>query len=161
METRRILTRIPPQNTDSEKSLLGSILLSPGVMVKVSQIIKPSAFYKEQHTIIYMSILEMYIEKREIDIITLSDNLRNKNQLDKIGGMSYLAELASTVPTASNSEHYAVIIQDKYSRRQLIQLSEKIANAAYDETVKMKDALQRTQKALKEVEKISIGMLHS
>lgn len=161
MNTTQIgIVRQPPQSIKAEQALLGSVLLNDGI-AKIDKIIKPCSFYLEKHKIIYETMHEMFINKEHTDLLTLGDKLRSKKQLDFIGGVSYLAELSTVVPSNSNMVQYAKIIQDKYARRQLIQLAEKIALSSYDESQHTNDLLSRTGKALKAVEKVSHGVKRS
>lgn len=144
----------PPNNIEAEKALLGSILMHDGI-AKIEKIVTPVSFYIDKHKIIFSNMLEMYKNKEHTDLLTLSDKLRNCNKLDEIGGISYLTELTIRIPSNSNIVEYAKIIADKYARRQLIQLSEKIADSSYDESQHINQLLSRSQKALKSVEKIS------
>lgn len=159
MTVERVLqTKTPPYNLDSEKALLGSILLHSEAYEEVKDIIKANSFYIDKHKTIWSNISDILESKEHLDIITLSSKMREKGLLDSIGGVSYLGELTTTVPSSSNARQYATIIQDKYSRRQLITLAEKIRDASYDETSPMIDSLERTEKALKEVKKITVGI---
>jgi len=144
----------PPQNIDAEMALLGSIILHDGI-TQIIDIVKPVSFSLDKHKIIYSNILSMFTNKEQIDLITLSSKLKSCNKLDEIGGISYLTELSLCVPSSSNIKEYAKIVQDKYARRQLIQLSEKISQAAYEEVMPISESLARTDKALKAVEKIT------
>lgn len=143
-----------PNNIEAEKALLGSILMNDGIS-KIENIVTPVSFYLDKNKIIYSNMLSMYKNKEHTDLLTLSDSLRNSNKLDEIGGISYLTELATCVPSNSNMVEYAKIIADKYARRQLIQLAEKIADTSHDESQHINQLLSRTDKALKAVSKIS------
>jgi len=150
-------TRKLPHNLDSERALLGSIILSERIPESVVKIVTEKSFYDERHRIIYYHMLKMNEKSEPIDIITLSQQLELSKQLDFIGGTSYLVETVNLVPSSSNAEHYAKIIQTKYVRRQLIQISEKIQANCFDEDTDVSGLVVRTERALKEVEKINTG----
>src|SRR3989344_7478414 len=112
--------RIPPQSIDAEKALLGSIMLKPEAMYEIIEIVKPDSFYSEKHRIIYSSMLELLEKTEPIDILSLSTKLKEKKQLEQIGGGAYLSELVHFVPSAANIKHYAEIVQKKSMMRNLI-----------------------------------------
>lgn len=125
--------RVPPQDTDAEKALLGSIMLKPDVFVEVNDTIRPEAFYVAKHRIIYKAMQDLFANSDAIDLLTVSSKLKEQSKLDSIGGASYLTELANGVPSASNVHHYADIVQKKSARRQLIEAAENISEMGYDE----------------------------
>src|SRR3990167_6195863 len=104
------LGRIPPQDLEAEKSIIGAILLDRDAIVSVAQILKPEHFYKEAHTDIYAAIFELYEKRDPIDLVTLTSQLKKKGTLETVGGAAYLAELASGVPTAAHIIQYAQIV---------------------------------------------------
>ena len=129
------LERIPPQNLEAEQSLLGSILIDKDALIKIGDMIVPDDFYKNTHAMIFEAMLELYGKNEPIDILTLSNRLEEKGQLEKIGGRSYLAALSNTVPTASNIKEYASIVERKATLRKLLAASDKIAQLGYKEDV--------------------------
>jgi replicative DNA helicase len=147
--------KILPHNKEAEKAVLGSMILDPECILPVSKIITKTSFYFESHRIIFECILQMHIEKEDVDLLTLSSKLKEKGVLDSIGGISNLADITHSVPSSINSRTYARVIQDKYTKRQLIQISEKIRESCFAEQQQVSDLLERTDKALKEVKKIS------
>ena len=129
------LEKIPPQNLEAEQSLLGSILIDKDALIKIGDMIVPDDFYKNTHAMIFEAMLELYGKNEPIDILTLSNRLEEKGQLEKIGGRSYLAALSNTVPTASNIKEYASIVERKATLRKLLAASDKIAQLGYKEDV--------------------------
>ncbi|AJS59876.1 replicative DNA helicase [Paenibacillus sp. IHBB 10380] len=114
----------PPNSQDAETSVLGAVLIDPAAMEEAS-ILKPKAFFSSPHRIIYESMLELFEAGESIDIVTLTSRLEDHGQLETIGGVSYLARVAHSVPTAANIDQYVVILQDKYLLRQLIDAARK------------------------------------
>ena len=104
--------RIPPHSVEAEQSVLGSILLDKEAMISVSETLVPEDFYKEAHKVIYESMLKLYNSQSEIDLITLTDELRDQGYLDDIGGIAYITSLSTVVPTTSNIKYYVNIVKD-------------------------------------------------
>lgn len=125
--------KIPPQNLDAEVSLLGAVLIDEEVLTRVSDIIRVDDFYDKRHAAIFRAMLSLYESHRPVDLLTLSDQLKKKDELDIIGGMGYLTELTNMVPTAAHAEHYAEIITQKAMRRRLIKVAGEVAELGYDE----------------------------
>src|SRR3954468_1335582 len=98
------ITSIPPQNTEAEASLLGALLIDSDAIVKVADLVGPKDFYDERHARIYEAALQLYEKHSPIDVLTLSDQLKNTGMLDIVGGASYLTELTNFVPTAAHAE---------------------------------------------------------
>lgn len=130
-----IIEKIPPQSLDAEMSLLGSLLLDKDAMLKVADQVNVMDFYKDAHAKIFEVILELYSKNDPLDLLTLSNRLTEKNQLESVGGRSYLAGLTNAVPTASNVLHYAQIVHRKATRRRLLGASHEIAQLSYQEEI--------------------------
>lgn len=124
--------RVPPQSLDSEKAVLGSIMLRPGSLIELADKISPEAFYADKHKKIYEVMLELSIKNEPIDLISLSHKLKEKKMLDAIGGSRYLTELTHSVPSSTNAEYYADIVEQKYIYRRLIEAADKLAELGYD-----------------------------
>lgn len=125
--------RIPPQNIDAEKALLGSILIKSDSLYEVLETINPESFYADKHKIIFQSIVDLHDRTEPIDLLTLSADLQNKKLLESIGGESYIAELSASAPSAANIEHYGKIVADKSIKRKLISAAENISEIGFDE----------------------------
>jgi replicative DNA helicase len=151
VEHRKINIRIPPQNVESEKALLGSIMLRPEALPEIMDILRPEAFYLDKHKTIFEAMLSLYEKREPIDLLTLSSKLKESVDLDRIGGMSYLTEIVNAVPSSSNAEHYAGIIQKKHTTRKLIEAGEHIARISYDEENEIEELLDKAEKKLYEV----------
>jgi replicative DNA helicase len=145
------MERIPPQNTDAERSLLGSMLLDKDAIINVSGWLRPQHFYDERHALIYDNILYLFENGLPIDVVTISDQLKKKSVLKKIGGRAYLAELASSVPTAAHAEEYGNIVKEVATRRGLISSATEIIKMSYDEQQVLHEVVDKSEKLLYDV----------
>ncbi len=143
--------RVPPQDLDAEKSLLGAIILSNDVLPEILTIIKPRDFYDERHATIFAAIIDLYDKHSPIDLLTLTDELKRKKQLKQIGGGAYLAELSNFVPASSHAKAYAEIIEKASVRRRLIRAGTQIAEKAYNDDADADDLIGEAEKDLFEV----------
>ncbi len=114
---------VPPQDLDSEKAVLASIMLRPEALYEVDDLLISDVFYADKHKIIYGIMIDLHREGNPIDVITLTAKLENLKKLDAIGGRSYLTELVASVPTTTNARYYAESIYQKYTLRRLINAS--------------------------------------
>ncbi len=126
-----IFDRVPPQNVEAEQSVLGAMLLDEEAIVKAMEILEPGDFYRDAHSVIFEAVVNLEDRSEAVDTITVTDELRDANALEDIGGVSYITELANTVPTAANVEYYAKIVEEKALLRQLIRTSNEINQRAY------------------------------
>jgi replicative DNA helicase len=133
--------RLPPQNTDAECFLLGSILISQDAFYKIIDKIKSEDFYEPRHRTIYAAILELFNQQKPIDILSLSNYLEEKAELGAVGGSTYLTDLTNMVSSSVNIEYYADIIAEKSLRRKLIQAGEEITAIGFDEAETATDAI--------------------
>ncbi len=143
--------RVPPQDTVAEKSLLGAVMISDGVLPEVLNIIRPKDFYEERHQIIFDAMMNLYDQHRPIDLLTLTAELKTLKKLKDVGGAPYLTELSNFVPAASHAKAYADIIEKASTRRKLIQAGTHIANKAYEEDANVSDLIGAAEKELFEV----------
>lgn len=125
--------KLPPQNIEAEESLLSAILIDNRTLLDVLELLVPENFYKTAHQLIFAGITELFTRNEPIDLVTLTNILKEKGHLDKIGGASYLARLVDTVPLAANAQHYAKIIHGKSALRQLIEKSNLIAQRCFED----------------------------
>ena len=147
--------RIPPQSIDAEMAFLGSVMLRPEVLYDVMDAVNSESFYSDKHRIIFEAMLELFRKSEPIDLLTLSAKLKEKDLLERIGGSSYLSELVNSVPSSSNAEHYARIIQKKHLMRQLIEASEQVSVLGYDESQDLEELLDNAEKAIFKVTNFS------
>lgn len=136
--------KVPPHNTDAEGSVLGAILIDKDAVSLVSQIIAPSDFYNQVNGLIYSAMLLLYEQGKPIDILTLSAELKKNKTYSKIGS-SYLVDLVNAVPTASNIEHYALLIKEASTKRSLIQVGSQIVEASFAEDKEVGDLLNKAE----------------
>jgi replicative DNA helicase len=147
--------RVPPQNNDAEMALLGSIMLRPESIHDIIDITFEDSFYSEKHRIIWRTMLELFGKSTPIDLLSLSSRLKEKNQIDLIGGSTYLTELVNTVPSSANIKHYAEIVHKKHMMRGLIDASEYISHLGFDEAGDLEELLDKADKKLFEVTNFS------
>ena len=140
--------RIPPQNVEAEQSVLGSLMLDSNAVMKVGDFLTPRDFYKGTHKAIYSAMLDLVNRTEPIDILAISNRLREKGDLENAGGQAYLAELVNSVPTASNVNHYARIIQQKRILRDLIEASYDIAQLGYKADEDIDEILDQAEKRI-------------
>lgn len=141
--------KLPPQNIEAEQSLLGALLIDKDAIVAIAEILHPDHFYRtDQHGAIYGAILELFEKREPIDLITVTEKLKQKGFLDKVGGPAYLAEIVNMVPTAAHVESYARIIREHALRRALISNSTKFVNEAYDERKNISEILEECEQSI-------------
>ena len=140
--------KIPPQNLDAEKSLLGAILIDEEVLADVSEAVKPRDFYDKNHEMIYDGMLRLYEKHKPVDMLTLTDELKRKDHLSLVGGSAYLSELTNYVPTAAHAEAYADLVSQKAVRRRLIKASGDISEMGYDEDSDVQELLAKAESEL-------------
>ena len=150
-------SKVPPHSPEAEMAVIGSMMLEQSSIAKVIEILEVESFYSEANRKIYDAILGMFNRKIDVDIITLSEELIGRNQLEDIGGTAYLSDINRKTPTAANVEQYAMIVQEKYLKRALITTAGKILSSAYDEST---DALEEIDQAESEVFKLSDKRFH-
>lgn len=140
--------KIPPQNLEAEKALLGSIMIRSEVMHDIVDIIKEESFYTTQHKTIWGTLFELHSKSTPIDLLSVSARLKEKEQLDQAGGMSYLTELINVVPSSTNAGHYAEIVEKKHVMRDLLRAAERITGLGYDEEADLHEMLEKAEKEL-------------
>lgn len=140
--------KIPPQNTEAEQSVLGSLLIDKDAIVRVAEFLKPEHFYKEQHAVIYSAILALYEKRQPADLVTVTDELKRVDKYDFAGGTGYLTTLVNSVPTSAHIEHYANLVKDKATKRNLISAAAKITEEAFEEEKEVKDLLDIAEQTL-------------
>lgn len=141
-------TKQPPQNIEAEESVLGALMLDKDAVIQVADVVAASDFYKQSHATIYEAMLELYERREPIDVLSLTNRLQDKKQLDSVGGTSYLAHLASSVPSATHVEHYARIVASKSTLRKLISAGSKITELGFREDENMNDVLNESEKMI-------------
>jgi len=142
------LRKVPPQNLEAESSVLGGILLENEAVNQVLELLRPEDFYRESHRKVFRAIVELSDRSEPVDLITLSDFLKNRGELEAVGGTAYLASLADFVPTAANITHYARIVREKSILRSLISTATEIATRGYEEQGNVEEFLDSAEKVI-------------
>lgn len=140
--------KLPPQNLEAEKSVLGAILLDPEAIYKVSEIISESDFYDKTNGLIYASCIELFSGQKPVDVLTLSAVLKKKKKLNAVGGVKFLSEIVSSVPTSAHVEEYANLVKDAAVRRRIIALAGKLEKMSYQEDNELVELLNEAEKSL-------------
>ncbi len=143
--SQEALERVPPQNLDAEQSVLGSMLLDRDAILKAAELLGERDFYRDAHQKIFAAMIHVNDRAEAVDLITVSEELRGRSQLDAVGGMSYLSTLASSVPSAANAEYYARIVSDKAMLRHLLETATKIIRRVYEGQEEMEDILDAAE----------------
>lgn len=142
------MDRIPPQNIEAEQSVLGAMLMDKNAIIDVAVILRPEYFYDTRHRDIYQVVIDLFEEGMPVDMITVSDKLRSRKQLKKIGGQTYLADLVSSVPTSAHAEEYAIIVQGNALRRDLISSASKITELSFDKELEVQTVVDKSEQLL-------------
>ena len=112
--------KLPPQNVEAEASLLGSLLIDKEAIIRIADIVTAEDFYVDRNNLVFSAIVDLYEQRSPIDLVTITNKLREVGELDRVGGSAYIAELTSAVPTAAHVVHYAQIVAHKATLRRLI-----------------------------------------
>lgn len=139
---------LPPQNIEAEQSVLGAIILDNESLPKAIEILSTEDFYKETHSRLYRAILSLFEKNEAIDIVTLTDYLRRTNELESVGGLSYLSSLASGVLTSANIKYHAKIVREKALLRSLIQTATHIASRVYEDSLDADEMVDYAEKMI-------------
>ncbi len=143
--------KIPPQDLEAERAVLGAMLLDSEAVSIALELLDTYSFYSPIHQKIFSAIKELFLQDRPIDLVTVSSLLRDKGELDTVGGIEYLSDIANVVPAASNVKHYADIVRDKFILRELIKGADVIAGKAYQTDVDASDLLDEAEKMIFEI----------
>ena len=131
--------KIPPQNLDAEKSLLGAVLIDEEVLADAAEITHANDFYDKNHGLIFAGMMRLFEKHKPVDLLTLTDELKRKDELELVGGSAYLTELTNYVPTAAHASAYAEMVVQTAVRRRLIKASGDISELGYDESTTKQD----------------------
>ena len=138
--------KIPPHNKEAEQSVLGSILIDKEAIVKIVDLIVPTDFYYDTHKMIYEAMTDLYNRHDPIDLLTLANLLEERNQIDTVGGPAYLAELTSSVPTATHVFKYGQIVKNKSTLRKMIRVGNVISGCGFNEEENIEVLLETAEK---------------
>lgn len=148
--------KLPPQAIDLEEAVLGALMLEKEALTEVVDILRADTFYKETHQKIYQAILQLFAKSEPIDILTVTQQLRQNGELELIGGASYIATLTSKVHSASNIEFHARIIAQAAIKRDMIQVASTILRDAYEDTSDVFQLLDKTEQSFFEISERNI-----
>jgi replicative DNA helicase len=139
---------VPPQNLEAEESVLGAMMLSPGAIGAVSEVLDAGDFYRESHSKIYRAALALYAKGEPVDAITLVDQLEERSELEAVGGRTRIHELAALVPATANAAHYARIVHEMGTLRGLIRVGQEIARLGWERPGETTDLLDQAEQVL-------------
>lgn len=148
-------TRIPPHSTEAEESVLGALLLDKDAIISVSDILVASDFYDTRHGDIYAAAIKLYENRTPIDVLTISAELKKSKKLKTVGGNTYLTKLVNGVPTAAHVEHYAKIVKESATKRNMMTAANKLVELSFDEGLNAEELLDKA-----EVEVFSLTQSH-
>ena len=140
--------KMPPQAVDLEEAVLGALMLEKDSFSIVGDLLEPDAFYKDAHQRIFRAIHKLFINDEPVDLLTVTEALRQSGELEQVGGAYYLAQLTSRVASAVHIEFHAKIIVQKYLQRKLIGICTELQSMAYDEATDVSDLMDKAQKAV-------------
>jgi len=141
----QLQVRIPPHSPEAEESVLGALLLDRDAIIAVAEFLKPDDFYDDRHREIYECALELYEDRIPIDVLTISERLKKRKVLKKIGGVSFLVEIANKVPTAAHVEHYGRIVKDSATKRSLMKAASRLVELSMDEGLAADELLDKAE----------------
>jgi replicative DNA helicase len=145
------LEKIPPQNLEAERSVLGALLIENEAIFKVVDTLRTNHFYKESHRKIFNAILALSKRREPLDLVILTDELLRRKELDEVGGASYLSSLVESVPTAANVEYYAKIVREKALLRELISIATEITARGYADQDEAETLVDEAEKKIFEI----------
>lgn len=143
-----LIEKLPPRSNEAEMAVLGSMLLEENAISQAIELLEESCFYKDSHKKIFSVIVEIYSQNKPVDLVTTTELLKQRKELDGSGGASYIASLTETVPTAANIKHYAKIVREKYVFRSLITTGTEIVSEAYKAESNSEELLDRSEKMI-------------
>ena len=143
-----LVEKIPPQNLEAETSVLGAMLFAPDAVYRAVEILSEAYFYSEAHRLIFAAMTVLFDRNQAIDLITVTEELRKRKQLEVIGGASYLAQLTAQVPSAANIEYHAKIVKEKALLRSLISTATHIIQESFDPTTDGSQVLDHAERMI-------------
>jgi replicative DNA helicase len=140
--------RVPPQASDLEEAVLGAMMLEQNALTNVVDILKPDIFYKESHQKIFAAIHKLFADSQPVDILTVTQELKKRGELEVVGGAYYISMLTNRVASAANVEYHARIVLQKFLQRELIRISSEIIKDSYEDSKDVFDILDKAEKEL-------------
>jgi len=147
-EVESHIDKLPPQNIEAEQSIIGAILIDNEALPKALEIIGTDDFYKTSHRKIFRSMVELFDRNEPIDLITLTDYMKRKDELDAVGGVSYLSSLVNMVPTAANIKYHSKIVREKGLLRSLLRSATEIASKVYEDNLEAEEMVDYAEKSI-------------
>ncbi len=153
----KLQPKIPPQDLEAEQSVLGALMIDKDAVASVADLLVPDDFYKKAHGVIFEAIIKLWDKREPIDILSVTSELKNKKQLEEIGGSSYLTELVDSVPTSSHVLHYGKTVKEKRILRDLINISASITQDAFSPEGEIDNFLDQVEKKIFAVSQKSVS----
>ena len=153
----KLQPKIPPQDIEAEQSVLGALMIDKDAVASVADLSVPDDFYKKAHGVIFEAVLKLWSKREPIDILSVTSELKNKKQLEEVGGSSYLAELVDSVPTSSHVLHYGKIVKEKRILRDLINISATITQEAFLAEEEIDNFLDQVEKKIFAISQKSVS----
>jgi replicative DNA helicase len=147
-EVESQIDKLPPQNVEAEQSILGAILIDNEALPKALEVIDLDDFYKQSHRKIFQAMIELFEKSEPIDLITLTDNMKRRDDLDAVGGVSYLSSLVNMVPTAANIKYHSKIVREKGLLRNLLRSATEIASRVYEDNLEAEELVDYAEKSI-------------
>jgi len=160
MIPKTLIEKVPPQNIEAEVAVLGSMLLDREAIARAIEELEENAFYSDAHKKIYRSIVKLYDNNEAVDMVTIIESLKKGGLLDDVGGATRIAELANSIPTSANIDHYARIVKEKYLLRRLIETATRIVTEGYEPASSAEDVLDRAEKLIFDITSSSKREMH-
>ena len=143
-----IYEKVPPQNSEAEMSVLGAMFFDENALTKSIEVLKPDFFYDIRHQHIFSVMVDLFEHNKPVDLITVSEELRKRKQIDEVGGVTFLTRLTTIVPTAANIEHYARIVKEKALLRKLIQSATQIVQNSMEADGDAREMIDSAEKMI-------------
>src|SRR3990167_1830128 len=141
-------TRVPPQDVDTERALLGALMLNQGAMYEVADIVGVDSFYSGKHRTVFDAMLGLHTKSEPIDMVTVSGKLKERKALQDVGGSAYLSELVGAAASPGSAKHYAEVVQTKFVLRSLINAAARINDLGFQEDKEIESILDEAQAAV-------------
>ena len=146
-----ITSRIPPNDKDAEQAVLGAVFLSQDALIEAMEFVEADDFYQHANQLVFQAMMNLNDEEEPVDVVTVQNELDRANQIEDIGGVSYLAELATAVPTAANTTYYAKIVKNKSTLRRLINAATSIVTRSFEQDEDVDSIIDESEKDIMDV----------
>ncbi|MHB0913898.1 MAG: replicative DNA helicase [Armatimonadota bacterium] len=152
-----LLDRVPPQNLEAEQSTLGSMMIDHGALEKGVDMLRPEDFYREAHNQIFDALISLAERNEPVDIVTVQEELRGRKKLEAVGGTEYLMALIDSVPTSSNLEHYAKIVEEKAILRRMIDACSQIISLSHGQVDEVEGLVDQAERLIFQISQKRMG----